>query len=295
MNTLVSIIIRTYNEARHLEALLSGIVTQVIPGFSVEIVLVDSGSKDNTLNIANSFNCRVFHITPDEFTFGRSLNIGCTKAKGNYLVFISGHCLPVNSDWLNKLIQPLREGEAAYTYGRQVGNEESKFSECQLFEKFYPDVNSIPQKGYFCNNANAAILKDTWKSNNFDEDLSGLEDMELARRLQNNMLSIAYVADASVYHMHEESWSNIRNRYEREAYALQNIMPEVHVSFIDFVRYFSSAVLFDLNEAMKTKKSIKLLPEIAMFRLMQFWGSYRGNHEHRRLSRTMKERYFYPK
>jgi rhamnosyltransferase len=40
---------------------------------------------------------------------------------------------------------------------------------------------------------------------------------------------------------------------------------------------------------------MKTFPEIVMFRMMQFWGSYRGNHEHRKLSREMKEKYFYPK
>ena len=39
----------------------------------------------------------------------------------------------------------------------------------------------------------------------------------------------------------------------------------------------------------------RLAGEIFMYRLMQFWGAYRGNHMHRRLSRARKEQYFYPK
>ena len=119
--------------------------------------------------------------------------------------------------------------------------------------------------------------------------------MELARRLQNNGMSIAYVSEAAGYHIHEETWVNIRTRYESEAYDFQHIMPEVHVGFSDFIRYFVSAVLFDVSEAIQSKRFVRVLPEIIMFRLMQFWGSYRGNHEHRRLSKKMKERYFYPK
>ena len=292
---LVSIVLRTYNEEKHLDELLSSINKQETDNVDVEVVIVDSGSTDNTLKIAEKYQCRILHISSEDFTFGRSLNLGCDGADGDYLIFISGHCIPVEKLWLQKLIQPLIDGSAAYSYGKQVGNGDSKFSECQLFSKYYPNVSSIPQNGYFCNNANAAILKKVWKLNRFDEELSGLEDMELARRIQNNGMSIAYVSEAAVYHIHEETWANIRTRYEREAYALQHIMPEVHVGFSDFIRYFVSAVLFDVSEAVQSKRFVRVLPEIIMFRLMQFWGSYRGNHEHRRLSKKMKERYFYPK
>lgn len=292
---LVSIVLRTYNEDKHLGELLEAISTQVVVGVDVETVIVDSGSTDRTLAIAEKYSCKIHHILASDFTFGRSLNVGCQVAEGEYLVFISGHCVPVDMIWLEKLIQPLVDEKAVYSYGRQIGNGDSKFSECQLFNKYYPKESSIPQKGYFCNNANAAILKNVWKNNHFDEELTGLEDMELARRLQNNGMSIAYVSDAVVYHIHEESWVNICNRYEREAYALQHIMPEVHISFSDFVRYFSSAVLFDIGAAIQGRCLLRKFYEIFMFRLMQFWGAYKGNHEHRKLSKKLKERYFYPK
>ncbi len=108
-------------------------------------------------------------------------------------------------------------------------------------------------------------------------------------------LEVSYVADAVVFHLHEESWQQIRWRYQREAIALQSIMPEVHLTFTDFLRYYASAVFFDVGVAVQEKKAAKSLPEILAFRLMQFWGSYRGNHEHRRLSWKTKEKYFYPK
>ena len=292
---LISIVLRTYNESKHLDELLKSVHSQDIPGANVETVVIDSGSTDSTLEIAEKYNCRILHITPEEFTFGRSLNIGCNAANGEYLVFISGHCIPVGSRWLRNLVAPLADGLASYAYGKQIGNQDSKFSECQLFKKYYPDESRVPQKGFFCNNANAALLKKAWESNRFDEELSGLEDMELSRRLQHNGMSIAYVADAPVYHIHEESWKNIRNRYEREAYALRHIMPEVHIGFLDFVRYFTSAVYFDVKEAVRAKCFNREFYGIVMFRLMQFWGSYKGNHEHRKLSKKMKERYFYPK
>ena len=290
----VSIIIRTYNEERHLDELLRMIARQQTEGLEREVLVVDSGSTDRTQEIAQSHACRIIHIDKSEFSFGRSLNIGCAAAQGDYLVFISGHCVPYDRWWLQQLVAPLHDG-VAYVYGRQLGGNGSKFSECQLFRKYFSESSKIPQEGFFCNNANAALARPAWGKYKFDEELTGLEDMALAKRLIEDGARLGYVADAAVYHYHEEGWEQIRRRYEREAIALQGIMPEVHVTVLDFYRYFLSAVLLDSVAVLQEGKFWKRFPEIVMFRLMQFWGSYRGNHEHRKLSRERKEQYFYPK
>ena len=97
---LASIVIRTLNEARHLDDLLRAIAGQHCPGLDWEVVIVDSGSSDGTLEIAARHPCKLVHITRQEFSFGRSLNRGCEAAAGDILVMISGHCVPVDSGWL---------------------------------------------------------------------------------------------------------------------------------------------------------------------------------------------------
>ncbi|MFH0342504.1 MAG: glycosyltransferase [Chromatiales bacterium] len=292
---LASIVIRTYNEARHLDELLRRIAAQKLNGLNTETLVIDSGSTDVTVEIAKAYACRVFHIGRDEFTFGRSLNRGCENAAGDYLVFISGHCLPENEHWLSGLISPLQKQIVVYSYGRQLGNGASRFSECQLFKKYFPEVSRIPQEGFFCNNANAALLREVWVRYRFCDDLTGLEDMDLGKRLTNDGLKIAYVAPAAVYHLHDETWSQIRNRYEREALALQKIMPEVSVSITDFVRYFLSGVFLDFGASLQEERFLETAHQIVLYRFMQFWGAYQGNHLHRKLSKERKERYFYPR
>lgn len=295
MTALVSLVIRTLNESRYLPALLEATAKQVTPGFAVEVVLVDSGSTDTTLEIAAEHGVRIVTIEKKDFTFGRSLNVGCAAARGEILVFVSGHCIPCDPRWLDELTRPIRDNVASYTYGRQVGNEESRFSECQLFRKYFPEVSKIPQKDFFVNNANSALSKSIWEAHRFDEALTGLEDMDLGKRLVAVGQKVAYCAEASVYHLHDESWRQVKRRYEREAIALQKILPEVHLSFADFLRFFVSSVLLDVGAALQERKLHRVLGEIVLFRLMQFWGSYRGNQMHRVLSREMKYRYFYPK
>ena len=291
-----SIIIRTLDEAKHLPELLASIAGQKTNGLDVEVLVVDSGSTDGTVKIAKTRGARVVTIDKEEFSFGRSLNLGCEAAKGDHLVFISGHCIPVDQFWLQRLVEPLIAGTAVYTYGRQIGDDTSRFSERQIFKKYYPKQSKVPQKdGFFTNNANSALSKAVWNDFRFDEELTGLEDMELAKRLVAAGHSLAYVAGAVVYHIHDEAWWQVRRRYEREAIALQGIMPEIHVTFADFLRYYASAVLLDLGVAVQDKARLRDVHGIFMFRLMQFWGAYRGNHMHRKMSHKAKEKYFYPR
>jgi len=292
---LASIIIRTLNEGRHLNELLSHIESQETDDLDYEVIVVDSGSTDDTLQIAMSHGCKILYITREEFSFGRSLNRGCAAATGDLLVIISGHCVPTNQKWLQELCQPLVMGVASYSYGRQIGGPSSHYSECRIFSKYYPEQSQIPQEGFFCNNANSGVKRSSWEKHKFNEDLTGLEDMELAKRLVYEGENIAYVAEASVYHYHEESWGQIKRRFEREAIALQRIMPQVHLHVQDLIRYTFSSIWLDWKAAYRDQVFISQAIDITKYRVLQFWASYVGNHEHRKLSRAQKEEYFYPK
>lgn len=289
-----SIVIRTLNEARHLGDLLSMIERQTTCGIEIETVLIDSGSTDATVEIAASHGARITSISKAEFSFGRSLNRGCALATGDILVFISGHCVPVGDTWLQNLCQPLLDGVASYSYGRQIGDDDSNYSERRIFAKYFPETSAIPQVGFFCNNANSALLRRVWNDHPFDEDLTGLEDMELGKRLVSAGHKLAYVAEAAVFHHHQESWAQVKRRFEREALALRSIMPEVQLSRIDVVRFIFASTWGDWKAASRNGITSTSRMEMLRYRWHQFTGSFKGNHEHRLLSREAKEHFFYP-
>ncbi len=291
---IASVIIRTLNEGRHLDDLLCAVENQNLTNLKYEVIVVDSGSTDNTLSIANTHGCKIVPITREEFSFGRALNIGCEEAKGDFFVMISGHCVPTDKDWLQNLCEPLIQKNAEYSYGRQVGGSASNYSECQIFSKYFPAQSQVPQDGFFCNNANSAITRHAWEKFRFDEELTGLEDMALAQRLVNNGASIGYTADACVHHYHDESWKQVKRRFEREAIALKQIMPQVHIHRLDVVRYIATSVWFDWKSAIRERLFFKKAIEIVKYRFFQYWGSFVGNHDHRKLSHAQKEAYFYP-
>lgn len=289
-----SLVIRTLNEAHYLPSLLRAAAAQRLGGLTAEIVVIDSGSTDGTVEIATQAGCVLTTIRREEFSFGRSLNLGCEAASGDILVFVSGHCVPTDDNWLDRLCRPIVDGRVQYTYGRQIGGPDSRFSECRIFEKYFPPQSRVPQQGFFCNNANAALQRQAWERYRFDEELTGLEDMELAKRLVSDGGKLGYVAEACVYHYHREAWPQVRRRFEREAIALQKIMPHIHVGPLDTVRYIGSSIRHDVRHAMANGGLRGRMGEILRYRWAQYTGSYRGNHEHRRLSRADKDHYFYP-
>ena len=152
----------------------------------------------------------------------------------------------------------------------------------------------MPQQGFYCNNANSAILAETWKRYKFNEELTGLEDMHLAKRLVSDQGKVGYAAEASVYHIHHESWRQVQRRFEREALALQEICPEVLLRRRDLLRYFSRGVIRDLLAGMPATFTLKTFQQIIRYRFHQYVGSHSGNHLHKRMSSELRETYFYP-
>ena len=294
MRLKVSVVIRTLNEEKYLSELLSSINSQVCD-FDVEVVLIDSGSTDSTVLIAEEFSANVTYIDKKDFTFGRSLNEGCRFATGEIFVLISGHCVPCSEFWLSDLCAPIIESEVGYTYGRQQGRDTTNFSEERLFAKYYLDENKIPQRGYFVNNANSAIARAVWEKFLFDENILGLEDMELAKRYTATGGKLGYVASAAVYHIHDESWGQIKRRYEREAIALRQIWPEVKLPLHAAIRYFVVAIVSDLYQAFKLRVLCRNVLSILQFRSAQYWGAVIGSNRNERLNALQRESYFYPR
>jgi glycosyltransferase involved in cell wall biosynthesis len=286
-----SIVIRAYNEEKHIRRLLEGIRQQTIK--DVEIVLVDSGSTDGTVRIAESFDARIVRIPSAEFTFGRSLNLGMQAARGEFIVIASAHVYPVYPDWLESLLGPFEDDQIALTYGKQRGPETAKFSEQQIYHQWYPDVGKPRQETAFCNNANAAIRKSLWEMNPYDETLTGLEDLAWAKWAKEQGYAITYVAEAEIIHIHHETPQGVFNRYRREAMAFKKIYPEAHFNIYDFLRLTSMNILSDLWHAARGGVLWRNMKSIFWFRFMQFHGTRLGYRESGLLTPQLRETFYY--
>jgi glycosyltransferase involved in cell wall biosynthesis len=288
-----SIVIRAYNEEKHIGRLLEGIKHQTLT--DVEIILVDSGSTDATVSIAESFGARIVRIASEEFTFGRSLNFGVREATSEFVVIASAHVYPVYPDWLESLLRPFEDERVALAYGKQRGPDSAIYSEQQIFHQWYPDASNPNQPTAFCNNANAAIRKSLWEKNPYDETLTGLEDLAWAKWAKEQDCKIAYVADAEIIHIHHETPQGVFNRYRREAMAFKKVYPETHFNVYDFARLAITNIFSDLWHAARERVLWKNIASIFWFRFMQFHGTRMGHRETSLVTPQLRETFYYPR
>lgn len=287
-----SIVIRAYNEEKHLGRLLEGIAQQTIK--DVQTIIVDSGSTDNTLDVANAHQTEIVHISPDEFTFGRSLNRGIAHARAERVVIASAHVYPVYPDWLERMLSPLDDPLTGLAYGKQCGGDNSHFSEKQVLAHWYPDRSNLHQDQPFCNNANSAIRRSLWEKHSYDETLSGLEDVAWAKWVLEQGYTLAYVAEAEVVHIHQETPQAVFNRYKREAMAFKRIFPQEQFYLGDFIRLVSSNIASDLFHAARLNGLRSNFKSIFWFRWMQFWGTFQGYRQSGPLTAKLRQTFYYP-
>ncbi len=287
-----SVIIRCFNEEEHIGRLLSGLLAQTIA--PKEIIIVDSGSTDATLSIASRFLTKIVHIAKDDFSFGRALNLGCSHSTSDFLFIVSGHVYPVHKDWSQLMLEPFEDDSIGLVYGKQRGSDLTRFSEHRVFQKWFPEESQNKQKHTFCNNANAVIRQKLWKEIPYDEELTGLEDLDWARKITQKGHCIVYQSKAIVIHIHNETYNKIFNRYYREALALKKIYPEERFGKRELIQLLSSNIFADSYEALKDGKFLRWIKDIFIFRLMQFLGTYHGfNNGNNKIS-SLKDRFYYP-
>lgn len=271
----IAVIIRAFNEEAHIGRLLDALHDQTCASF--ETIVVDSGSVDLTPKIAEQCADRLIRIDPRDFTFGYSLNVGIRSTDAPFLAIISAHALPTSRHWLERLVAPLADPAVAMVYGRQLGVPQSKFSEARDFDRtFGADRRRIRGGNFFANNANSAIRRDLWTRHPFDEHLSGLEDLEWARFFIEQGFEIWYEPEAPVFHIHNETWRQVRHRYYREAVAARNLGLKTRSGLArDTVRelYFTAA---DLATAARAGTLRQNAGEIARFRFHKNIGHARG-------------------
>ena len=288
-----SVVIRAYNEEKYLGRLLEGISCQSVK--DIEVILVDSGSTDSTVEIAASYGVKVVRIPPDEFTFGRSLNLGIEVASNPIIVIASAHIFPVYPDWLERLMDPFIDPQVALTYGKQRGGATTKFSEHQIFAQWFPEHSDPRQAHPFCNNANAAIRRAVWERHPYDETLTGLEDIAWANWALHEGCAISYVAEAEIVHVHDETPYGVYNRYRREAMAFKRVFPNEYFGLWNFTRQVIGNIINDLWHALQSKLIAGNFLGIFWFRWMQFWGTYQGYRQSGPLTWQLRQTFYYPR
>lgn len=200
----VSIVVRAKNEERYIGETLTAVQGQRYG--DLEIVVVDSGSTDRTPQIAEELGARLLYIDPQEFTYGRALNLGVYHSRGGLVVSLSAHATPRDANWLGSLVSSFRHPSVGGAYGRHIPRRNAG-----LFELIGMHLSGVTSKqpriqgtSARFSNTNGAFRRQLWEIAPFDESLPGAEDIEWARRIQRLGYLIAFEPTAAVYHSHGE-------------------------------------------------------------------------------------------
>jgi len=264
----VSIIIRTYNEIKYIQKCLDSIFEQEFNG-SVEVIIVDSGSTDGTLQVAKLNKCLVIELAKDDFTFGRSLNLGIQAASSDLIVSLSAHCVPFGNKWLQKLTSPITLNQAEMVYGRHISSVNSRTSEQNYFKEKFGEI-SFYTESPLLNNGNSAFAKKIWIDHKFNEILPAQEDLEFSLwYLENYKRRIFYSAESIVTHFHNDRNSRLYNRLYKELCVEYHFRLRVGIEILLIPFQTLKQILFDLGSAHRKGLLIRAFFGIICFRLIQ--------------------------
>ena len=200
---LVSIVIRTKNEEKYISKVLNLLYKQSFKDF--EIIIVDSGSTDRTLEIVKKFPIRLYKIKQKDFTYGYSLNYGISKANGKYICILSGHSMPMSNNWLSNGVNVLSKdknlaGLSGY-YSDFIVGYWSRFLGNIVF-LYFPFFKKRENYTPWISNTNSLIKKEFWQKYKFDESLPGSEDYDWGKEMIFRGYNIAKIRSFSVFHSH---------------------------------------------------------------------------------------------
>jgi glycosyltransferase involved in cell wall biosynthesis len=217
-----SIVIRTKNEGRHLGRCLAQVHRQA--SGPLEVIVVDSGSTDDTLAIASGFSTRVLTIPPAAFTYGHALNVGFAAARAPVVVSLSGHAIPRDAQWLAELLRPFADPRVAGAYSRQVPHPGSPAYE-RLFVHAFPGhparLGSLSDLMF--NNAAAAARRERWAEIPFDAGLPACEDHAWLLDQRARGFRVRYAPASVVVHSHAESFARFLRRRLAECRGLEQL------------------------------------------------------------------------
>lgn len=211
MSNKISVVIRTYNEQKHIRDVLDSLKRQTYDNY--EVIILDSESTDQTLNIASEYNVRIEHIKKEDFNYSYASNKCVEYATGDIVCFLSGHSVPVKNTYLQDTNEVFKNKRIGACYGDVIALPDGSITE-KVFNRLGYIKNKM--KGYdneikleteihpgifSCSNASARrklLLKYP-----FAEKLGcGGEDIEVAYNIIQGGYYVAFVPELLVMHSH---------------------------------------------------------------------------------------------
>lgn len=294
---MISVVIPVKDGGADLVRCLDAIRGQVV-GDDVEVVVVDSGSRDGSAELARSRGARVHEIPASEFGHGRTRNLGAELAGGEVLVFTSQDAYAAEETWLARLVAPLESGvRFAGVYGRQLPHDDATPPERYFLDFLYgPDArvqrleSDEPDfEQTLFSNVNSAIPRVVWGEFPFADDLIMSEDQEWSRRVLRAGYELVYEPAAAVHHSHRYSIAAAFRRFFDSGVSAERSYAADAGGSGALRRAGAQYARGEVTWLWETGQR-RWIPYAAAYELAKFTGMQLGR-RHRRLPLSLKRRF----
>jgi len=298
-----SVLIPVKNGGPLLGEVLDAVLAQQVP-WPFEVIVVDSGSTDDSVALARQRGVRVETIPAAEFGHGRTRNLLASMATGQFLVFLTQDAKPASSHWLFNMVQGCdAEPDVAGAFGPHRAHPHARHvTHCELNLHFagFGDKLSVVRledrarfasdPGYrqwlhFFSSNNACIRRSVWERLPLPE-VAFAEDQTWALRAIEAGYAKAFVPDAVVFHSHDFGvWETLQRNFDEArsfhryfGYRVQSGM----------ARALASGVLLARRDAgwlraqgVKRWTCLKQSTYMTLIEFARVMGQYLGTHHER--------------
>lgn len=294
---LVTVVILTKNGGSEFESCLSRVFAQRVD-WPFEVIIIDSGSRDNTLEIARRFPTRLIQIKSEQFNHGETRNLGAKHAKGQYIVFLTQDAIPCDENWLSALIANFTDKQVAGVFSRQIPKRNCNILTRRALESWVTGrrqrvVRFIRNKAEYeklspmekyllatFDNVSSCIRRSVWEQFSFAHASFG-EDIEWSKTVLEAGYKIVYEPESKVSHSHNRSVlyefkrTYVDHRNLNRLFGLK-LIPSLRDALRCVFRGIGSYWIYVIQSAASPGEKIHLMFRVPFLTLAQVFGQYLG-------------------
>ncbi|HVS29197.1 MAG TPA: glycosyltransferase [Solirubrobacteraceae bacterium] len=212
----LSVLIRCRDERAGIGSLLDVLRAQTL-GERLEVVVIDSGSRDGTIEEVLRRRIEPLRIDAADFSYGRALNRAAAEARADVCVAISAHALPPDREWAKRMVAAFDDPRVACAFGERCDPWLRPLTAPLLQDAAH--ARRHPFYGY--SNSAGGFRRALWVQHPFDEQLAAAEDKEWAWHWLTRGQLVLLDPTLAVHHSHRDEGPLRTFRRARADFAAQ--------------------------------------------------------------------------
>jgi rhamnosyltransferase len=205
----IAVIMRSKNSDWVIDQTLAALFSQDFREF--ELLVVDSGSTDRTLEIVRQYPCRLIEIAASAYYPGAVLNSAIEQTDCDLLVFVNSDAVALTQHTLSRIVGAFDDSQAQAAFARQLPRPEADTWVRRDYAVSFPASAPAPPWMTF-SLPFAALRRSAWEKHRFYSDAWGSEDTEWGCWARKNGFPVLYVPDALVMHSHNYTLRQLYGR-----------------------------------------------------------------------------------